>query len=418
MTLREIRNRMRALVQQGNACLPDFDSSEQSKVREARDKHAAAMAEFDLLERQGVAMQVVERQAREEAKRAEDAQFGELIDGAPMGSYIRALGGAPLTGAALELNAELGAHSQRGGIVVPWGVLHRAATGTAQIDAADNQRPIIGRVFAPSLIDFFGVTMQSVPTGTTELPIITGKGSVVEQLAENAAPGADPAAAPFDALSLKPKRLTGEMEVTAEALAQVAGLEQALAADTLSEINDSISAALLNGDGTGANVHGFFSRVSEPANPDAEAVLADYMGIAAAGVDGVHALSESDISILLGVNGFKHAAAKHLTNVDNVSALRYLRDQGATVLTSAKVPVGGGSGQAAAKAKRQALIVRRGQRENQSFAATWGAGPEMIRDPFSKADAGTLKVVWHLLWDAYTAVRAGEWQRLLLQVKA
>ena len=214
---------------------------------------------------------------------------------------------------------------------------------------------------------------------------------------------------------LKPRRLTGEAELSVEGIAQVPGLEQALAADTLAAINDTASEALLTGDGTGANVHGFNSRIDEPANPAAVVLLADMINLASASVDGLYAQAESEIAVLFGVKGYAAIAALFLASSDNINAPRYLRDLGVGVQVSAKMPDGGGSGQAAAKAKRQGVVVRRGTRPQQSFVATWGAGPELVRDPFTKADSGTLRLVWHLLWDAYVAVRTDEWRRLLVQ---
>ena len=190
----------------------------------------------------------------------------------------------------------------------------------------------------------------------------------------------------------------------------MSGLERALATDTLAEIADSVSNALLNGTGAGAQAHGFLSRIVAPGNPGAEATLSDYINIGAQAVDGIHALAESDISLLLGVPTFKHASSKFVANVDNINALAYLRSQGVTIQTTAKMP--------AVAAKRQATVLRKGSRPEQSFMATWSAGPEMVRDPYSKADAGTVRVVWHLLWDAYVAVRTAEWSRLKLQVAA
>ena len=257
--------------------------------------------------------------------------------------------------------------------------------------------------------------MRSVNIGTTELPIITGAGSVVEQLAEGDAPSSDPTAASFDTFTLKPKRLTGEMEVTAEALAQVAGLERALAADTLASINDTVSGALLTGDGQNQNVHGFFSRIAEPSDPGGVAELAAFRDLASSSVDGLYAQGESDVAILFGTKGYAKAASTFFGQADHVNATRFLREEGATLQVSAKVPNEGGTGNPGAKAKRQSIVVRRGQRPNQSFAATWSAVPEMVRDPYTMADSGTLRVVWHLLLDAYVATRTAEWRRPLIQ---
>ena len=414
MNKTQIRARMEAIAREAEA----LRAKVSQRDAEAMRQFDALMDEFDRLERAHKATETVEAHERADEQRGADAQFAELTARAPFAAYVRAIfggDGAALEGAARELNDELGAVSQRGGVVVPWGVLQRAATGTDQIDAADNQRPIIQRVFGPSLVPFFGAEPQQVPAGTTELPVITGKGSVVEQLAEGAAPGDDPSAATFDTHALKPKRLTGEMEVTAEALAQVAGLEMALAADTLAEINDVLSGALVAGDGAAPNVSGFVSRIAEPDDPAGMIELAEVINLASSSVDGLYAQREDEIAVLFGVNTYGKIASLFMAQTDNINAPRYLRDLGVDVRVSSKVANGGGTGSAANKAKRQLAVVRRGRRPQQSFVATWGAGPEMVRDPFTKADAGTLRVVWHLLWDAVIATRTAEWRRLLIQ---
>ena len=410
MNREQIRAAMEAAAQRARATLADLSSGDEAKAREARAKHKEALDTFDSLKRQLDAMDAL-------GNAGGDPEFGGLVRDASMGAYVRSIlggDGAALTGAARELNDELRAVPQHGGVVVPWEVLERAATGTGQINAAPNQR-IIDRVFAPSLAGWFGAEMRQVPTGTTELAVVTGKGSVVEQLAEGAAPSADPSAATFDTVTLKPKRLTGEAEITVEAMAQVSGLQRAIARDTLNEVNDTVSGALLNGDGQNQNVHGFLSRIAEPGDPGARAAIADYTGLAVDSVDGIYAQAEGDVSVLFGIQTFQHAGSLFLTNTDDTNALAYLRAQGTGVRASAKVPNGGGTGQAAAKAKRQAVVVRRGSRADASFAAMWGAGPELVRDPYTKADEGTLRLVWHLLWDARVAVRPAEWRRLLVQ---
>lgn len=424
MTPKEIRDRMRAIAKRAEAYLPDLNSSDEAKVKEAREKHDKAMVEFDSVQRQ---LEASEKVASREAQATGDLQFESLADNA-MPDYVSSiLNRGNLQGRAAEINAELsdlGVTPQSGGVVVPWAVLERAArgpqqravTGTAQLPAAQNQRPIVGRVFAPSLIDFFGAEPVQVPQGTTELPIITGAGSVVEQLAEGAAPGADPSAAAFTTHALKPKRLTGEAEMSVEGMAQVPGLEQAIAADTLAAIQDTVSGVLLTGDGVGANLAGFYSRVAEPANDPADMVaLAAIVRWPGGSVDGIYAQSEEDVAILVGTQTYQTMTGIFFTNSDNINTVRWIRNERASLRVSAKVPNGAGGGNAAAQAKRQSVIIRRGQRPNQSFFATWSAGPEIVRDPYSKADAGTLRLVWHLLHDGLVATRPAEWRRLTVQ---
>ena len=418
---------MVAAAKRGEQAMNDMKSAKNKRDETAHAvavaDHVEAMDEFDRYNRSLVAAETV---ASREAQGAGDVQFQAIADGA-MPDYVSSiLNRGNLQGRAAEINAELsdlGTTPQSGGVIVPWSILeraargpqHRAVTGTAQLDGAQNQRPIVGRVFAPSLVDYFGAEPVQVPQGTTELPIITGAGSVVEQLAEGAVPGADPSAAAFTTHALKPKRLTGEAEMSVEGMTQVVGLEQAIAADTLAAIQDTVSGVLLTGDGVGANLAGFFSRVVEPADPAAELSLASIVRWPAGSVDGIYSASEEDIAIMVGPLTYSYMSSIFFTNSDNINSARWIRNERASLRVSAKVPNGGGTGGAGAKAKRQAVVIRRGQRPNQSFFATWGAGPELVRDPYTKADAGTLRLVWHLLHDGLVATRPAEWRRLLVQ---
>ena len=162
MNRKEIKLRMKAIVAEAELYLPDLNSGDAGKVREARAKHSACMTEFDALTATLEAQDAVASHAREATQGAGDVQFEELAGNVSMGDYTRALLSGHLEGAASELNEELrdlGTTPTNGGVVVPWQVLERAArgsqvravTGTGQIDAADGQRPILGRVFAPSL---------------------------------------------------------------------------------------------------------------------------------------------------------------------------------------------------------------------------------------------------------------------------
>ena len=419
MTPKELRAAMVAAAMRGEQAMTDMRNARSNRDEAAHEvavqDHVEAMDEFDRYNR---SLEASEKVASREAQDAGDVQFQTLAADS-MPDYVRAiLGDGRVSGRAAEVNEELrdlGTQPQRGGVIIPWPVLERAATTTVQLDGAQNQRPIVGRVFAPSLADYFGASPVQVPQGQTELPVITGRGSVIEQLTEGAAPSADPNAASFDVHTLKPRRLTGESEITVEALAQVPGLEMAIANDTLSAVNDLVSGSLLEGDGAAPNVAGFFSRVAEPADPGARLGLANVLQWPAGSVDGIYAGSEEDISILVGTETYAYMATLFFVSTDSVSSVRWIRNERASLRVSAKMPGSGGTGNAVAQAKRQAVVVRRGQRPNQSFMATWGAGPELVRDPYTKADAGTLRLVWHLLWDAVIATRPAEWRRLLIQ---
>ena len=96
--------------------------------------------------------------------------------------------------------------------------------------------------------------------------------------------------------TLKPKRLTGRYEFTAEAAVSVIDLEQALRRDLADAVMSQASDQLLNGDYDATarpqEVAGFYARLAAPTDPTAEATYSNYAKTPASGVDGLHASAE------------------------------------------------------------------------------------------------------------------------------
>ena len=98
----------------------------------------------------------------------------------------------------------------------------RAVTTTTQYGGPTMQRPILQRLFGPSLFDMLGVRVDTVPAGRSEWPLISA-GVAPAQTQENVdAPAA--VAWTVGPQTLRPKRLTGRYEFTAEAAVSVIDL--------------------------------------------------------------------------------------------------------------------------------------------------------------------------------------------------
>ena len=259
----------------------------------------------------------------------EPAEVRSLLDRVRIGDYLApAAAGAGLAGAPGELAAALSVPvaGASGGVAVPWAVLgrgfterratpeRRAFTTTGNNDGPEFQRPILQRLFGPGIMDSLGVRMDTVPAGQSEWPLITA-GVAPAQVVEGAAAGAA-VAATFSYANLRPKRLTGRYEYSHEIAASVGDLEQALRRDLADAIMSRMSNAIINGAAvdpndaaTAANVEGFISKLAAPTTPGAEAAYADYAGSHAALVDGLHASGEGDVSSVIGVASYAHAAS-------------------------------------------------------------------------------------------------------------
>ena len=100
--------------------------------------------------------------------------------------------------------------------------------------------------------------------------------------------------------------------------ASVADIEGALRRD----LGDAVKAKMSDADYQRTCTHkrrirnlceGFLTAITAPGNPGAEAVFADYAGSHAASVDGIHAETEKEVSSVIGVDVYAHAASVYQT---------------------------------------------------------------------------------------------------------
>ena len=356
---------------------------------------------------------------------AEGAEIRQLMSAVSISDYLsRAAAGVGIEGRAKELNAalEVEAIGKSGGICIPWVVLagpqperreapeQRAFTDTGDYAGGVQMRPILQRLFGPGIMDALGVRIDSVPVGRSEWPLLTG-GVAPVQKAEGSAAN-DAVEATFSTEILKPKRLTGKYELTHEIAAQVPGIEEALRRDLGDAVRAKMSDLVLNGDES-TNAHepdGFLTKIAAPTDPTAEATFEDYAGSHASAVDGIHAVTEMEVSSVIGVAAYQHAAATYRTNAGQESASEALKRRSQMCISSSYVPapasdIQNGNIFHAAGPNGGGASMR-----GDSVAAVWPT-LEVIRDIYSQASQGVV-LTWVTLWDAETAFRVGAYQRV------
>ena len=337
--------------------------------------------------------------------------LNDLRKRASISEYMRqAVSGNPIEGACKELNDELkitASRGQGGGLLMPTEQLMMRAdapnTTTTAADAdATNRRPIFNRLFANSVLEAMGVRLDSVPVGLQEYPIITGA-TTPAMKAENAAAD-DTVAATWASETLKPKRLTAQYEFTAEAIATIPNLEAALSNDLNMSMSSQMSKEVLTGDGTGANVRGFDTSITFPSDPTAKITFANAIEFGLNAIDGLHASSEADVSVVLGPNTYRTIAPLLQTNTTE-NAFDVLRKRGTTIITSAHV--------AAPVSNIQKGYIHGGRdmSRGDSIGAVWSA-MELIRDPYTQADKGITLITAVMLWDVYTGYRSDAYKGL------
>ena len=353
------------------------------------------------------------------------AEVRQLLGRVTLADYLGpASAGAGIRGAAAELADALGvpAAGPSGGVAIPWRMLLpgggieppaevRAFTSTSNYAGPIQQRPILQRLFGMDIMETLGVRIDSVPTGRAEWPLITG-GTAIDQKAEGTA--ADAAvAATFQTETLKAKRLTGRFEFTHEQSAQVVGLEAALRRDLGDAVRAKMSDLIINGDEATnpQEPDGFATTITAPANASATAVYADYAGSHALGVDGIHASMETEVSSVIGVDVYKHAATVYQAG-SGESGSEALKRRGMKCMAS---PFVGSASSGQHKLNLyHAAGPNGGTMRGDSVAAVWPT-LEIIRDIYSKASQGVV-LTWVSLWDAQTAFRASAYKRVAFKI--
>ena len=416
------------LRQKINAALEKDDLSNEERADLDNSTKRAQALEIEL--RAALVVEAADAETRSMADDGEGRELRSLLAGVSIADYLgSASAGHGLDGRTRELNEALKVPivGGNGAIPIPWQALEvaretrvdspegretRAFTTTMQYGGGIGQRPIMQRLFGPGIMDALGVRMDSVPAGRAEWPLITA-GTTVSQVAEGTAAAAA-IAATFDTETLKPKRLTGKFEWTHEQAAQVVDLEAALRRDLADAVKSQMSQLALTGNESTnpQEPDGFYRKLSAPADPTAVSTYADYAGSHALAVDGIHASMEGEVSSVIGVASYQHAASVYQSG-SGESGSEALRRRAMSCMASVYVT-------APASEIQNGNIYHAGgpngggpDMRADSVAAVWPT-LEVIRDIYSQASQGVV-LTWVTLWDMEAAFRAAAYQRVAFQ---
>lgn len=395
---------------------------------ETREEAATLEAEYSDLETRHRAAIISEGEAEAAAvglfpdgsTDSDGAELRQLLGRVSLRDYLApAAAGVGVSGAASELSAalELPTTGPAGGVAIPWRLLEeRAFTTTANNDGPEMQRPILQRLFGPGLVDALGVRMDSVPVGRVEWPLITG-GVAPAMKAETSA--ADAAvAATFAFANLKPKRLTGRYEYSHEMAASTPGIEQALRRDLADAVKSKMSDILVNGqepDGSNPErIEGFISELGAATDLSTGVANATAYGrLHAQGVDAIHAMTERQVSSVIGEETYRHSAGVYIQG-SGESGSELLARRSAGCIASSYLP------NMDATSKKQSAILHAsgpngGRMRGDSVAAMWPT-LEIIRDIYSQASQGVV-LTWVSLWDARVAFRSAAYRHVAIQLE-
>lgn len=343
-----------------------------------------------------------DRQAADGDPNAPNARLRELEGRCSVTAFMaEAVSDRNIDGAEAEYRQEqLGEAGQPG--MMPIELLDSGETGaeeravTPVADAATglgSQADILPRIFTRSVAGGLGVSMPSVPMGTRTWPIFASgtTASMQDPSGEQAA-----VAGSFRGETLGPLRLTGSYEFRVEDLQLLRGLEDALRTDLRMVLSDKMDDQVINGTGAAPQVDGMIGGdgVAAPAAPGAAAFpYANFVAAFTAGVDGYHSYGIGDIRAVIGHHTYGHAETLYRADNtdDTVYAVMQRRSGGIRVTNRMPTVLAAGKGQ-------EAIFARAAFPGTTAVAPIWNA-VQMIRDPYSLATQGEVRITMLMLWN-------------------
>ncbi|MCI5110404.1 MAG: phage major capsid protein [Marivita sp.] len=335
------------------------------------------------------------REAGAELETRSDREWSELASRFEVRQVALALDeGRALSGQTAEVVEELRSAGGFQGIPVPLEALETRAGETLAGGVPDPIRtmPTIDRLFAASSATRMGARMIQVGTGEIEYPVGTGGAQPGWAGSETGdVPG--PQAYTTVDRPMRPDYTLGvQMKITRKALKQAgAGLEQAVRRDMSAAIQQEVDRVIFQGSGSGGEPLGIFPGASTygitETAIDAAASYAAFRAAAVRFMTANAANSLGAINLLLRPEVFDGMDDDLLTGTAVSEWDRLTAKIGNVVLTTNGIlaPAGG------PPVESTALLTTATNGVAPVFCGMWGA-VDMIRDPFSDAKSGQLRL--------------------------
>ena len=201
-------------------------------------------------------------------------------------------------------------------------------------------------VFAPSVVDKLMVEMPMVDSGTYASGTIStaATAGAVPKGGTGTTGDVPETAAAFTVQTTTPHRIGASLNLAIEDIASVgqANFESLLRQHISLAVSDELDHQMLNGNGQGDNLTGFFQRLTDPSAPvTGVETWVRFLAIQSGGVEGLWATELSHIGLLVGPETYRLAAATFQGTDSEESAASYLKRMGAgdyAFVTNSRMP--------------------------------------------------------------------------------
>lgn len=275
-----------------------------------------------------------------------------------------------------------------------------AVTPVAAAALADgSQASVLPRVFTRSVASRLGVAMPTVPVGAAVYPVML-TGTTATQAADDT--HVDAAAGSFTGYTLEPIRLTAAYLYRTRQALQLRNFEEVLRRDLNAVMSDAMDDQVVNGDGAGANVNGFLSELPAAADAvDAEVNYRGYIGRLAQSVDGINAYGMADLRTVIGAATFRHMIDEYRSNNSEQSAWDKLMQTLGGISVTSRIP--------APTNDVQTNVTALSSYPGRNAVAPVWRGVELIRDPYTAAGRGEVRLTAIMYWN-FKILREAGWK--------
>lgn len=335
------------------------------------------------------------RDAGSELETRSAQEWAELMAGFEMRQVALALDeGRQLDGHTAEIVSELRSAGGFRGIPVPWQALEVRAGETVASGTPNpiQTRPIIDRLFPDSVAARMGAQMISIDAGAVEWPVTTSAVTAGWADGETANVAGPTTYATTDRAMAPDHNLGIQMRITRKTLKQSgAALEQAVRRDMSGAMGMALDQAAFLGTGAngqplgviaGAATYGIMST----AFVNTGSTYANFRAAMVRFMTGNAASSPSDIRVLVRPEAWNKMDDAYITGTAITEWDRLTTKAGAVHMTTNGLAAPAGS-----PASVSSLLTTTAGGVAPIFIGAWGA-VDMIRDPFSDAQSGGLRI--------------------------
>lgn len=342
------------------------------------------------------------REAGADLETRSDREYSELLDRFELRQVALALDtGRMLDGATAEIVTELRNAGGYRGIPVPWAALEQRNTVASGTPDPISTRPIIDRLFPDSIAARMGAQMVQIDHGATEWPVTTAGATVGWQATETGNVGGPTPFATADR-PMKPDHTLGvQMRLTRKAMMQTGGaLEQAVRRDMNSAMAAELDRVTVLGTGSdgqplgvvsGAASYGISSTAVDdiPTYKDFLDEIVQFMnGNAISSPGQVRSLMRPELF------GTLEGTLNEITQTTEYYRLAFLlagRAVSGTFPESINVSSNALAAPTGTPLATSMLFTTATGGVAPMFVGMWGA-IDLIRDPYSDAQAGGLRI--------------------------